>query len=272
MLTSGRRVSAARCLAWLVVVGILVAVEVSFQLAFYLIGRQGCASTPASQPQLLLRSHVRGPLARRLRTGPLRASFLDEMGQNMKNFIAQGTTGMTAEESEVLMQKCRDGTLNLDDFFSMLSVLNRMGGVGGAVGQLSKVTGLAGGDDEVGAASEKLENYKAMLSAMTPEERKDPEVVLGATETARLTVARVAKESGRPLDAVNEFLMEFRTIRSMFQKLGQGKDMEDVVKEISEERKVFQVSNKPRKARRAAQLQQKGPKGKKGSLPEWMTL
>ncbi|CAE8610423.1 unnamed protein product [Polarella glacialis] len=196
------------------------------------------------------------------------------MGKSMTNSAAQAATGMTTEENEKLILKCRTGTMNFNDFMSMLDTMNKLGGAGSALGTVGNM--LSQGNQDMEEAKLKMKNYQAILDAMTPEERENPGPFLAKGKEIRPSIERIAKDSNNEEEAIDTFILEFGTLRSLFGKLGagDGRDFEDIAKEVRMENAVQDAEAKSRPARRALQLEQKkGDKKdkKKGKTPEWMT-
>ncbi|CAE7260148.1 unnamed protein product [Symbiodinium natans] len=68
-----------------------------------------------------------------------------------------------------------------------------------------------------------------------------------------------------------DFLLEYRTMRSMFGSINSGEDFADVQRELKRESEELRSILKSRKARRATKGKS-AKKGRGGKQPEWMTL
>ena len=58
-----------------------------------------------------------------------------------------------------------------------------------------------------------------MINSMTPEERRDPELLAGSPSRRK----RIAKGSGYALDDVSKLVKDFQKMRSLMQQMGQGR-------------------------------------------------
>lgn len=205
----------------------------------------------------------------------LRFGLFEDFGNNLKEMASQATVGASAEETEEIIAKCKTGSIDLDDWVKLMSMLNKAGGAEGAVSTIGKMTGMtpgAGSEEESKETAKKLGNFEDIISFMTPEERKQPELLFGHAAAARAAVQKLAEKSARTIDEIDRFLVEFGMFRAMFRKLGEGKDMQDVAKEIQLEKKKMETDALTRKARRSKEAAD--PKLKKANKKqaEWLTL
>ena len=98
----------------------------------------------------------------------------------------------------------RKGPLTLDEFHRQLQELLNMGPPAEILKLLPGEIGrLAGDIDE-----DELRNSEAILTAMTPEERHDPDLLI--EEPRRL---RIAAGAGRPVEEVNSLIAQFYQAR-----------------------------------------------------------
>ena len=69
---------------------------------------------------------------------------------------------------------------------------------------------------QVNSDPKRLKHAEAIVLSMTPEERKNPEIMNGSRR------ARVAKGAGRSISDVNRLLEQFREMQKMMKKAAQG--------------------------------------------------
>ena len=62
-----------------------------------------------------------------------------------------------------------------------------------------------------------LDYIEAIISSMTPDERRDPELINGSRRK------RIAQGSGTSIQEVNRLLKQFRQIKKMMKQLNSGK-------------------------------------------------
>merc|ERR1712062_99838 len=163
-------------------------------------------------------------------TGPLQASFLDDIVVGMQNPEVLAALSMDDKQARTLMSRCQTGKMNFVDFLSITYILNHMGGDRGMVKELASVS------DETNTHSldDRLGFYKGVLDAMTPDERSHPKlfkVRMDADVQAR--IARVADNSGFNIKAVEQFLTDFNIMRKLLSELGSGKSFDTVTRKLT---------------------------------------
>jgi len=116
--------------------------------------------------------------------------------------------------AEKLEAKIRKGGFTLDDFRDQLRMLKRMGPLDKILGMLPGM----GGMKELAAQKpdeKQLGRIEAIISSMTPEERKYAEILDGSRRK------RVAKGSGTTVEDVNRLLKQFVEMQRMLKMVGQ---------------------------------------------------
>jgi len=97
--------------------------------------------------------------------------------------------------------------LNFDTFYTQLKAMSKIGPIKNVLGML----GLADAPKEVIEQSEaKMKKYKAIISSMTPEERKYEKLMHDASR-----IKRVAKGSGTTEKDVRELLSDFAKMKKL---------------------------------------------------------
>ncbi|MEM9492997.1 MAG: signal recognition particle protein, partial [Myxococcota bacterium] len=137
-----------------------------------------------------------------------------------------------AEEDAVRMLK---GKFDMQDFLEQISMIQKMGSLKDIFEKLPFFPG--GLPDGVNLDDRELVRIEAMISSMTPQERKNPSVFV-TTSWEEITaqsgkkskrrradyepsrVRRIAKGSGRKESEVKELLHKFATMRQMMVQLG----------------------------------------------------
>ena len=120
------------------------------------------------------------------------------------------------EASEALLRRLKRNEFTLDDFRTQLQQVRKLGSLEQILGMLPQVGPLKGMKD-VHLEEKRLVHYDAIISSMTPAERRNPKLINGSRR------ARIARGSGRPVSEVNQLLREFQQARKMLHNLGNGK-------------------------------------------------
>ncbi|HIE51398.1 MAG TPA: signal recognition particle protein [Armatimonadetes bacterium] len=110
-----------------------------------------------------------------------------------------------------LERKIRTDTLDLNDFRRQLREVTKLG-------PLEQILSFLPGFKMAGPIEideRKLKRMDAIISSMTEEERRHPEIIKGSRR------ARIARGSGTSVQEVNELLRQFRQMKKMFKQLTQ---------------------------------------------------
>lgn len=198
--------------------------------------------------------------------------IFDDLQSSLTDKAVQAASGMTAEESEALMEKCKKGKITLDDYLTLMKMFSKLGEVRDAVAPLANMLkNQAGADEDIENAKSQLGEKEALVAALSEEERANPDVFFQSGTAGRKAIRRWAEAAKKTDQEILDFMLEFRTIKSMFSRIQSGEDFADVQRELKMDAEELKSTLKSRKARRAS----KGKSAKKGGggkQPEWMTL
>ena len=120
-------------------------------------------------------------------------------------------------EAKKLEKKLKDATFDLEDFRSQLDQLKKMG-------PLNQIVGMMPGMNRKMMKGLDLDDRQlswtdAIISSMTPAERKNPSIIDGSRRS------RISKGSGRPVQEINQLLKQFAEMKKMMKKMGKMKNM-----------------------------------------------
>jgi signal recognition particle subunit SRP54 len=118
------------------------------------------------------------------------------------------------EQSEELEKRLRAGDFSLDDFLGQMRMMRRMGPLQGLLGMIPGVGAQLRG---VKVDEREVDRLEAIILAMTPEERRRPELIKGSRRL------RIARGSGTNVQAVNQLVKQFEQVKKVMRKLGKGK-------------------------------------------------
>jgi signal recognition particle subunit SRP54 len=121
------------------------------------------------------------------------------------------------EKAQELARKIREDTFTLEDFAEQLCQVRSMGPLDQLVEMIPFFKGAKGQD--LAPEERELKRFQAIISSMTPEERRRPEIIGGSRRI------RVAKGSGTSVQDVNRLLKQFTQVRKLTKNLSklQGK-------------------------------------------------
>jgi signal recognition particle subunit SRP54 len=143
------------------------------------------------------------------------ASRILGMG-DVLSFIEKAEKTVDAEQAQDLERKIRKQQFGLDDFLDQMKQVRRMGPISGLLGMLpgfGQLKQLKG----VNVDERELDRIEAIVTSMTPEERRTPQIIDGSRRK------RIAAGSGTTVQAVNQLIKQFGQMQKMMRQLQQGK-------------------------------------------------
>ncbi len=135
------------------------------------------------------------------------------MGDVM-SLIEQAERQIDVDEAAELERKLRHDELDLEDFLSQLKMMRRMGPLTSILGM---IPGLGSQVKDLRVDERDLDRIQAIILAMTPLERRRPELIKGSRRL------RIARGSGTSVQAVNQLIKQFQQMRKLMRQIGRGK-------------------------------------------------
>ena len=129
--------------------------------------------------------------------------------------IEKAESQIDEDEALELERKLRKNEFTFDDFLSQMKMMRKMGSLSSLLGM---IPGFQGSQlKNMNIDDRELDRMQAIILSMTPEERRQPEIING---TRRL---RIAKGSGTSVQQVNQLVKQFGEMQKMMKQLGRGK-------------------------------------------------
>lgn len=134
------------------------------------------------------------------------------MGDVM-SLIERAEQAIDQDQAAKLEEKIRSNEFTLDDFREQLKTIRRMG-------PLEQILGMLPGMGNIKAMAEnkpdekQLNRIDAIISSMTPEERRKQHIINGSRRK------RIAKGSGTSVEEINRLLKQFVQMQKMLKSLG----------------------------------------------------
>ena len=130
---------------------------------------------------------------------------------DMLTLIEQAEKVFEQDKAEEAAARMLEGQFTLEDFLDQLQQLKKMGQLSGIMGMLpgmpKEMKDAQIGDDQV-------KTTEAIIRSMTPEERRQPEIINGSRRT------RIAKGSGTQVADVNRLIKQFTEMQKMMKRMG----------------------------------------------------
>lgn len=125
--------------------------------------------------------------------------------------IEKATENIDENEAMQLMEKIQKGVFNYNDFLKMLKFMKRLGSLKGILGM---IPGMGAQLKNVDVDDSQLNNVAVIISSMTPEERRKPELLAKSVSRRQ----RISVGSGRSYTEVNALTKRFEDmVKSMNQ-------------------------------------------------------
>ncbi|MBI2217524.1 MAG: signal recognition particle protein [Candidatus Rokubacteria bacterium] len=139
------------------------------------------------------------------------ASRILGMG-DVLSLVEKAQEAVDQKKAEELVKKLREDSFTLDDFREQLKQLRSMGPLDQILGMLPFGKMLKGAPKELDEEEADLGRFDAIISSMTPEERRSPEVINGSRRQ------RIARGSGTSVQDVNRLLKQYAQLRKMMKQ------------------------------------------------------
>jgi signal recognition particle subunit SRP54 len=142
------------------------------------------------------------------------ASRILGMG-DVLSLIEKAERTIDEKKARELEQKLRKSTFTFDDFLEQIQQVRRMGSLSSLIGMIpgipsNKLKGLQVDDTA-------FDKIQAVIFAMTPEERRHPDIINGSRRK------RIAAGAGSDIHSVNQLLNQFKQVQKMMKQLGSGR-------------------------------------------------
>jgi signal recognition particle subunit SRP54 len=130
------------------------------------------------------------------------------------SLVEKAAETIDAGQAAKMAEKMRKGVFDLNDLSEQLAQIEKMGGMGGIMGMLP---GVAKIKDQLASANldEKfVKRQRAIISSMTPQERRNPDILKASRKK------RVAAGAGVTVEIVNRLLKQHRQMADMMKAMG----------------------------------------------------
>ena len=128
------------------------------------------------------------------------------------SLVEKAQATVDAAQAETLARKIREETFSLEDFAAQLKQLRSMGPLGQILDMIPFFKGK-GSSRELEGEERDLRKFEAMISSMTPDERREPSVINGSRRL------RIARGSGTTISDVNRLLKQYAQLKKMMKGL-----------------------------------------------------
>ncbi len=132
------------------------------------------------------------------------------------SLVERAAETIDAAQAAKMAEKMRKGIFDLSDLSEQLAQIEKLGGMGGIMGMLP---GMAKMKDQIASShfdDKTIKRQRAIISAMTPFERRNPDLLKASRKK------RIAAGSGVSVELVNRLLKQHRQMADMMKAMGAG--------------------------------------------------
>ncbi|WP_239651914.1 signal recognition particle protein [Neosynechococcus sphagnicola] len=143
------------------------------------------------------------------------ASRILGMG-DVLTLVEKAQESVDLADAEKLQEKILTAQFDFTDFLKQMRLLKNMGSLGGLLKMIPGMGKLS--DEQLSQGETQLKRAEAMISSMTQEERRNPDLLSASPSRRR----RIARGSGYRDADVGKLVSDFQKMRSLMQQMGQG--------------------------------------------------
>ncbi len=121
------------------------------------------------------------------------------------------------EKAQAIAKKMVKGQFDLEDLAEQLRQMQKIGGMSGVLGFLPGIGKIKKQLDSANLDDKLLKRQGAIISSMTPKERRNPKVLQASRKR------RIAAGSGTTVQEINQLLKMHRQMADMMKTIGKGK-------------------------------------------------
>ncbi len=126
------------------------------------------------------------------------------------SFVEKAQEQFDEKQAERLRKKIRSQDFDLADFYEQLQKIKKMGSLRDLLGM---IPGIGRQIKDLDVDDDAFRHIEAMIMAMTPEERRKPELINGSRRR------RIAEGCGLEVRDVNQLLKQFREMKKMMKTM-----------------------------------------------------
>lgn len=125
--------------------------------------------------------------------------------------------GVDLQAAQKLAEKVKSGAgFDLNDFLAQISQMKKMGGLSGLLDKLPTQIAAKAGQADMERAEREVRRMEGIINAMTPLERRKPEIIKASRKR------RIAAGAGVQVQEVNRLLNQFEQMQGMMKKMKGG--------------------------------------------------
>ena len=150
------------------------------------------------------------------------ASRILDMG-DVVSLVEKVAETVDKDEAEALAARMQKGKFDLDDLATQLRQMTKMGGMNSILGMLPGIGKIQKEMAKAKIDDKMIGRQLAILSSMTPKERKNPQVLHASRKK------RIAAGSGTQVQDVNKLLKQYQQMQTMMKRMKKAGGMKKLM-------------------------------------------
>jgi signal recognition particle subunit SRP54 len=130
------------------------------------------------------------------------------------SLVEKAAQNIDMEKAQAIAQKMRKGEFDLQDLSDQLKQMEKLGGMSSMMGMLPGIGKIKKQIDSANLDDRILKRQRAIISSMTPKERRSPKILDGKRKR------RIAAGSGTKPEDINKLLKMHRQMADMMKMMG----------------------------------------------------
>lgn len=149
------------------------------------------------------------------------ASRILGMG-DVLTLIEKAEAEIDEEKARAMTQKMKKAQFDFEDYLESMKQMKNMGGLGSIMSMLPGLGSMGMGkmkgldEEQTSQAEKNMARMEAMIYSMTPEERRNPDLLNPSRKH------RIAKGAGVDISEVNRMVKQFNEMRKLMKSFGKG--------------------------------------------------
>ncbi|MFN3889723.1 MAG: signal recognition particle protein [Beijerinckiaceae bacterium] len=131
--------------------------------------------------------------------------------------VEKAAQTIDAEKAQAIAERMRKGKFDLEDLSEQLAQVEKIGGLGGVLGMLPGIGKMKDQIAKAGVDDRMIKRQRAMIQSMTPQERRNPDILKASRKK------RIAAGAGMKVEDLNRLLKQHRQMADMMKAMGGAK-------------------------------------------------
>ena len=140
------------------------------------------------------------------------ASRILGMG-DVLTLIEKASEELDEEKSKQMMENMKKNKFGFDDYLESMNQMKKMGGISSILGMMPGIGGAQMKQIEDAMDEKKMARIEAIILSMTPQERRNPDVINPSRKR------RIAKGAGVDISEVNRLVKQFEQSRKLMKQM-----------------------------------------------------